>query len=220
MEITHLTAGNSPQGQSAAKAAVKNLIIYSITNSVNGKKYVGQTRQGLARRKGEHIYRFNLGERNHKLYMAMRKHGAENFKYEALCCCLKPEYLDEIEVQFIEQFNCFNRGYNMTCGGDSVSDETRAKLSAIFKGRKITWYNKMVETRRRNGSFGRPNSKGENSPLSVSYLVRNPDGSKIAIKGLRGFCRKNHLSHNLMLAVLNGKQSHHKGYSLLARFND
>lgn len=38
-------------------------IIYKITNLINGKVYIGLTTQGLSRRKGEHVYRFNLGER-------------------------------------------------------------------------------------------------------------------------------------------------------------
>lgn len=215
------------QGQSAAKAAVKNLIIYSITNVVNGKKYVGQTRQGLARRKGEHIHRFNLGERDHKLYKAMRKYGIENFKFEVLCHCRLPEYLNEMEQHFIARFNSFNRGYNMTCGGDGVSDETRAKLSTIFKGRRIHWYDKIVAARRArygaNMSSVSPKDfvpKGAKNANAKTYQIRFPDGSVQTIKGLRAFCKAADLDHSTLLATLSGLQRHHKGYSLLARFND
>lgn len=117
---------------------MKNWLIYSITNTVNGKIYVGQTRQGLARRKAEHIHRFNLGERDHKLYRAMRKYGIDKFRFDIVCYAPKLEDLDELERQVIAEHNSFQRGYNMTCGGDSISDETRAKLSAIHMGRKIT----------------------------------------------------------------------------------
>ena len=199
---------------------MKNLVIYAIINQVNGKRYVGQSRQGLARRKGEHIHRFNLGERDHKLYQSMRKHGIANFKFEILCHALRPDYLNELEKLFIERFNSFRRGYNMTCGGDSISDETRAKLSAALKGRKIPWAYKMVESRRRNGTLSRPNRKGAESKLAKSYLIKCPDGKQCRIKGLRGFCREHGLSHNLLIATLSGLQHHHKGYSLLSRFND
>jgi hypothetical protein len=202
---------------------VKNLIIYTITNKVNGKVYVGQSRQGLARRKGEHIHRFNLGERDHKLYRAIRKYGLKNFVFEVICCALKPEHLDALEIEFIEKFNSYRRGYNMTCGGDSVSDETRAKLSAIHKGRKITWYDKVVESRKRRraeaGPFKR-NIVGGKCSNSKSYLIRFPDSSERVVRGLRQFCRENGLSHNLLLATLNGAQRHHKNFTLLARFND
>lgn len=199
---------------------MKKLIIYAIVNCVNGKRYVGQSRQGLARRKTEHVHRFNLGERDHKLYRAMRKHGLANFSFEILCHATKPEYLDGLEAHFVERFNSFNRGYNMTCGGDGVSDETRAKLSKALTGRKVPWIWKSAETRRRNGLPGTPQPQGAAHWRATSYLVRLPDGSEQRIKGLRQFCRDRGLSHNLMLAVLSGTQRHHKGYSLLARFND
>lgn len=209
-------------GQSAAKAVAKNLIIYAVINTVNGKRYIGQSRQGLARRKGEHIYRFNLGERDHKLYQAMREYGIQNFKFEVLCHCPKPEDLDEMEVHFMALFDTVDNGYNMTWRGET-SDETKAKLSAKFKGRKAPWAEggRITEARRRNGTlYGTSMPKGAKSKLAVSYLVRCPDGSEIKVRGLRQFCRDRSLSHNLMFAVLAGKQHHHKGYALLARFND
>lgn len=198
---------------------MKNLI-YTITNLVNGKVYVGQTRQGLLQRQREHICRFNLGERDHKLYRAMKKHGIENFKFEVLFHCFDAKYLDEMELLFVKQFNSFNRGYNMTCGGDGVSEETIAKLRAVNLGRKITWTDKIVAKRRENGNYGKHTPKGEANPTSKSYLVRFPSGKEEKITGLRQFCIQNKLSHNLMIAVLNGTQRHHKGFSLLARFND
>ena len=200
---------------------MKKLVIYAIVNCVNGKRYVGQSRQGLPRRKAEHMHRFNLGERDHKLYQAMRKHGLENFKFEVLCHARRPEHLDGLEQLFIARFNSFHRGYNMTCGGDGVSDETRAKLRAIFKGRKLPWAWKIVEARRRNGTLGgHEGLKGAAHSRAKAYLIGLPDGSQQRVKGLRQFCRDHGLSHNLMLAILTGKQHHHKGYSLLARFND
>jgi len=198
-------------------------IIYKITNKKTGKVYIGQTIQGLSCRKREHIYRFNTRERDHKLYLSMRKHGIENFDFESLCCVLNESYLDEIEVALIKKYNSFNRGYNMTIGGDSVSLETREKLRKAMLGRKITWYDKILESRRRN-----PNKKdqklcipkGEKSILSKVYLVVHPDGTEEIIKGLRQFCLKHKLSHCLMLAVLKGLQNHHKGFKVKAKFND
>jgi group I intron endonuclease len=200
---------------------VKNLVIYAIVNTVNGKRYVGQSRQGLARRKSEHVHRFNLGERDHKLYQAMRKHGLESFQFEVLCHARRPEYLDGLERHFIERFNCFQRGYNMTCGGDGVADETRAKLRAIFKGRKLPWAWKIVEARRRNGTFGgQYGRKGADSNLAKTYLVQMPDGSQQTVKGINQFCKEHGLSKTAMLHILSGRQRTHRGYSLLARFND
>lgn len=201
---------------------MRNLVIYSITNAVNGKIYIGQTVQGLARRKGEHIHRFNLGERDHKLYRAMRKYGLEAFKFEVICNVLKREFLDEMECYFIEKHNSFRRGYNMTCGGDSVSEETRAKISAAHKGRKIPWHYKTWETRRRNPGKSPKEyvAKGSANRNSKSYLVRFPDGSEHTISGLNQFCKLHGLTKAPFFATLYGTQRHHKGFSLLARLND
>lgn len=197
-------------------------IIYVIRNKTNGKVYIGQTIQGLARRQSEHKYRFALGERDHKLYEAFRKHGFENFEFDVLLNCNSDE-LDNWERFFIAAANSYNRGYNMTCGGDGVSVETRAKLSAILKGRKVTWIDKAWITRRKNPNAAHPadhvKSGAENSN-SRGYLVKCPDGSEVRFKGLRAFCKERGLSHNLLIATLNGTQHHHKGYVLLARFND
>ncbi len=198
-------------------------IIYKITNKVNGKVYIGQTIQGLSRRKGEHIYRFNIRERDHKLYLAMNKHGIDNFTFESLCCVLKEEYLDDLEKHFVKEYNSFKRGYNMTCGGDSVSKETREKLRNVMLGRKITWYDKIVESRKRNPNKKDPKlfvPKGDKNVNAKVYLIVYPDGREEYIKGLRQFCLENGLSHCLMIAVLNGLQKHHKGFKVKARLND
>ena len=50
-------------------------IVYLIWNMVNGKKYVGQTIQPLEKRFNAHKYADSL------LGRAIRKYGAENFRY-------------------------------------------------------------------------------------------------------------------------------------------
>lgn len=194
-------------------------VIYRGTNTVTGKVYIGQTTRGLAYRKAGHLARFRLGERDHKLYQSMRKHGPDAFRWDVVCCALKPEWLDELETAIIKQEGSYMRGYNMTCGGDTVSDETRQKLSRIFKGRKVTWAHKAVATRRARGNLSHPQEKGDRNLLAKSYLVQCPDGSQVVVKGLRAFCRERGLDHGTMFAVLSGKQSHHKGY-VPRRFND
>lgn len=202
---------------------MKNLIIYEIKNVKTGKVYIGQTIQGLTRRKGEHIYRFKRSERDHKLYQSMRKHGLDAFKFSVICCALHKDYLDDLEIYFIKQSNSFRRGYNMTMGGDSVSDATREKLRKIMTGRKITWGSKIAESRRNNPNNPSPKDfvpNGANNKLSKWYAIKYPNGEVQIIKGLRAFCKRQGLTHSLMLATLKGLQTHHKGYSILSRFND
>jgi len=197
-------------------------LLYCITNKVTGKVYIGQTTQSIARRKAEHTNRCKAGKRDHKLYLSMRKHGIENFVFEVIARVASQEVLDKLEIEFIHQYNSYNRGYNSTEGGDSVSQETRKKLSEIFKGRKVTWSHKILEARRRNGTlYGVQRPKyGADNQKSKTYLVRTPSGDDVKFTGLRQYCRENSLSHNLLLSTLKGIQSHHKGYVLLETFND
>jgi len=195
-----------------------------IYNEVNDKAYIGVTTQDNPRhRLYEHISRYRRGDRDHKLYQAMRKYGIKSFSVILLCSVLDRSDLPLFEKAFIEFYDTFENGYNMTCGGDIVSDETKAKISKALTGRKITWYDKIVASRWNNPNVRSPKEyvpTGKNNPTSVEYLVRFPDGHEEKFRGLREFCREHNLSHNLLLAVLKGWQTHHKGFVLLAKSND
>lgn len=61
--------------------------VYLITNKINGKRYVGQTRTTIENRYKEHIKKgFHSKEKNTKpLYIDLQKYGKENFCIKLLC---------------------------------------------------------------------------------------------------------------------------------------
>ena len=199
-------------------------VIYLVTNIVTGKMYIGQTRRGLPHRKAGHLTRLRLGERDHKLYESMRKHGVENFTFEVLYRCRDEAELDAMEIFFIGAANSFRRGYNMTCGGDHVSDETREKLRRINTGRKVTWIDKAWASRKANILAGRTkpqeSRRGASHPRAKKYAIRLPDGTEQTIVGLNQFCTDHGLTKQCLLGTLSGAQRHHKNFALLARLND
>lgn len=196
-------------------------IIYTIRNSVNGKIYVGQTTQSLVQRRAEHLTRERKGDRDHKLYLAMKKHGVDKFVFEENCTSLKPEFLDALEVEIISQFNSYSRGYNATLGGNGVSDETKEKLRVLNTGRVITWGAKIVAVRRANGTLtGGKQKLGSLHPRSKAYAVRKPDGRCVRITGLKAFCRENGLTPKALYDTFNGLQHHHKGFTLMAKIQE
>ena len=67
----------------------------------------------------------------------------------------------------------------MTIGGDTVSQETRDKLSAIFNGRKITWYDKILESR----------SKNKNNKTKKYHTILTTYGTTFEIRDLSAFCK-------------------------------
>jgi group I intron endonuclease len=198
-------------------------IIYKVTNRVNGKVYIGQTIQPLSRRKGEHTYRFTHKTRDHLIYKAFEKHGFYNFTWEIVMECESAEELNQAEIRAIEWCNSYKRGYNMTPGGDAVSEETRAKLSEVLTGRDIRpWAHKIVATRRARGNYYGPDQKhthigvkGAKNPRSNVYVITEPNGMEHIVKGLRAWCRgweKEALNHPGLIEVARGRRGHHKGY--------
>ena len=99
--------------------------IYKITNSINGKMYIGKTEHlNPENRWKEHLHdckRFKNEKR--PLYDAMNKYGCENFYFEVLDNTNDSNQLCELEKYYIELYNTYIgsencNGYNATVGGD------------------------------------------------------------------------------------------------------
>lgn len=79
------------------------MIIYKITNTVNGMCYVGQTIQKLNKRKGNHKSDLRRNRSNTTLYNAMRKYGWDSFIWETICSCSSIKELNEKEIYYIKR---------------------------------------------------------------------------------------------------------------------
>jgi group I intron endonuclease len=111
--------------------------IYKITHRDSGKCYVGQSKDVFKRWK-EHS---NLAaKKKYALQNAFVLYGIDKFSFEVLEECDR-EMLNDKEVYWISCFDSVApNGYNLTSGGGqgvTVSDETKAKQSAVRKGRKL-----------------------------------------------------------------------------------
>lgn len=111
--------------------------IYKITNTTNGKSYIGQTIQKPEYRINDHL---NLNEKKCcALHNAIQKYGCDAFTVEILHEALDI-FLDDLEVTEIKEHNTIvPHGYNLQSGGRSnkvVSDKTRQKMSESQKKRK------------------------------------------------------------------------------------
>lgn len=106
--------------------------IYKITNTINGKCYIGKTESTPELRFLEHI-RDSKKERckDRPLYRAFNKYGVENFTIEMIEETDSPE---EREVFFIQQFDSYGRnGYNATIGGDGRAYIDRDAVIACYQ---------------------------------------------------------------------------------------
>ena len=119
--------------------------IYSIKNTINGKLYIGKSRNVNIRievhkkklRKNKHV--------NKHLQHSWNKYGEENFDIDIIEK-FSIEELNLNECYYIKNFGAINenKGYNLTYGGDGgiFSPETIKKMSEAQKGEKSFWYGK------------------------------------------------------------------------------
>ena len=112
--------------------------VYVITNLTNGKKYVGQTIQSVAKRFKQHATDNRSGRHMHA---SIKFYGEENFSIEEVVTCFDQKSLDICETLFIDTLNTFTpNGYNLCKGGANkgvVSSETRKKMANAKLGKKV-----------------------------------------------------------------------------------
>ena len=134
-EQAKLSEQPQPSEQQAQSAEQPQLsgqmgVIYKITCLVNGKGYVGKTKQKLEKRMTQHRYESKKGSIG--LGAAIEKYKWENFTVEILEEC-PVELLSDREIFFIRELDTkAPNGYNLTDGGEGLvnpSAETRAKMS-------------------------------------------------------------------------------------------
>lgn len=94
-------------------------LIYKITNNINGKIYIGQTKKSLKERFQKHCWKATEKDTYHSdmaIKKAIRKYGKNNFSSEIL---EYTEYtnLDSREKYWIACYNSYYNGYNCTKGG-------------------------------------------------------------------------------------------------------
>jgi len=133
--------------------------IYVITNTVNGKKYVGQTKQKLSARFAKHK---NLNARGcPKLHNSMKHHGVDKFICELITMC-EQEVADIYETMFIKIHDSVRNGYNILKGGGvgSMPRDVRVAIGKKTRKRDTTLPTNIHEHR-----------VGKN----VGYIVRHPD---------------------------------------------
>lgn len=114
------------------------MIIYAITNRVNGKRYIGMTEMTLARRWWQHQKATASGSRT-ILHCAIRKYGPDAFDVRIVAEAVLGANRDDLaalESLLIEQEKVLTPfGYNMTAGGDGIPRGHRHANEYATKGK-------------------------------------------------------------------------------------
>lgn len=136
-----------------------NLVgVYSIINTINGKRYVGSTTVSFEKRKGQHETLLRKGQHTSRhLQFAWDKFGADAFEFVVEHVCNADEAL-KWEQHYMDLYAAYNDefGYNILpkagnhlgakrtdeskkkMGAWKRSPELGAKISAALKGRKLS----------------------------------------------------------------------------------
>lgn len=140
--------------------------VYIIRNKINSKVYIGITSRTLEKRFKQHLQLAKRGER-FQLYKAIREYGKENFYIEQICECKTKEASKKLEKFYINKFDSFEKGYNMTIGGSGTD---------YWLGAKHKESTKLLISKKLRGNS---NSKFRKNFVKIEQL--DSDGNVISI---------------------------------------
>ncbi len=173
--------------------------IYLITNTINGKKYIGQTTYSMKER-----WRHHTKSVETRLGRDIRKFGEDKFSIIILAENIPIEQLDNMERFYIKQYEtCGDTEYNVSPGGKDTSAIHKLNLSNSRIGLKFTDNPKPVN----NKSKGiRRMSVKRCKPVRGTHLLTGE------IINLDSMSSDDRFDVRLISAVCRGKRRHHHGY--------
>lgn len=214
------------------------MIIYLITNNLNGKQYVGQTNHTLEKRIRGHRWKSSAqGGKNMPIAMAIQKYGWENFTAEVICECSSQEEMNEKEMYYAKKLNTFSpNGYNLSAGGafGLMTAEVRKRIAKANTGKKRTpeQCKRISEAHiglpisdelRKKRSINRkgmrlPDTAYENVQAKTYELI-DPAGKRQIVTNLREFCSANGYDYIKMHGITTGRKKTYKGWHLATPIN-
>ena len=121
--------------------------IYKITNSVNGKIYIGKTKRKTSIRWAEHIHDAKrCPKKNIPLHKAIVKYGEDKFIIDIIEKNINNNDLDYLEQFYIKKYNSTDSllGYNATKGGDGGKTSGKLTEEDVAEIRKMLSHNVSI----------------------------------------------------------------------------
>lgn len=173
------------------------MIIYKITNKINGKFYIGKTIDCLKNRWSKHC---RPSSKCTYLSSAIKKYGPDNFKLQILIHCTSKKHLNELEQMCIAKYK---PDYNLTKGGDGGAltgpalEKMKLNVSRSLRGVKKPKRSKRHSENISKSLTGKINPK-KRKPIKCSNGIEY-DSIVSASKSLN-------LSKGNIHSVLNGRR--------------
>lgn len=150
--------------------------LYSIVTKHDNKMYIGKTEERFIRRYWLHRWQLrNNCHDNRYMQNVFNKYGEEDFVFEPIYIKRDDEDLCDLEIKYIERYDTFNSGYNLTLGGEGFRgvkfEMTEARIEAcrmkseLYKGRK---HSEETKDKMRKSKLGIKMSDDSKRKLSES----------------------------------------------------
>lgn len=128
------------------------MLVYRMV-SPEKKSYIGFTEKTLERRMDQH--KNDASRFDYDLHLALRKYPIEKWNIEVLEECVSRKDLEARERYYIQKFDSFRNGYNMTLGGDGMDSKTASKKrKEYFKTDKGKEWKKVLSKKWKENNPG------------------------------------------------------------------
>lgn len=174
------------------------MIVYLVTNKVNGKQYVGQSVGTLNYRWKKHLAAVKEGS-SYYFHRAIRKYGEEHFSTEPLHICETKEEMDFVEMFYICLLCTKSpKGYNSTEGGEGTvghkhTEKSIQQMRESHSGAVVTEEHKE---KLRKASKGVPKTKEHRENISKGRMGMRfslTHRTNIIIGHTKTVCKRGHL---------------------------
>ena len=176
--------------------------LYLMINKINGKQYVGYTKQDIKQYMRFRKYDAITKQKNptRALYRAIKKYGWAAFDWVELLYCEELSDAKQFEIQLIKEYDSYvPNGYNMTRGGDGGSITTEQKREKCRQARA-----KQIFTEE---------DKRKRSENKKRYFKENPRSQETVKKwrkSIKEYYKNNPKTDEDMANTWNGYQKYRK----------
>lgn len=214
--------------------------VYQHINKINGKRYIGITKQIPESRWGTDGINY---KNSPYFYSAIQKYGWNNFEHEILFDNFTKEEACAKEIELIAYFNTQDKryGYNIMEGGSApiipeevrkvmsekmrgnknglghpCSEEKKRKISEAQKGRKLTEEHKTKLSMAKKGSHHASPSAETRKKISDSHAKKQVycEENNRVYESIQSCAKELGLDPTLVCACCKGKHKSTHGYHL------
>ena len=201
--------------------------IYKITNTINGKCYIGETtKSDPEKRWKEHKNTIKRRAGCPALQNSVIKHGIDNFKFEILIICFDEDRY-KYEIEYIKKYNTLiPNGYNILEGGPGGgfkgkkhSEETKKRMSENMKQKYIDNPNYGTVHSQETRNLISKNRKGINLGKKIPdeilqkrklNFINNPEIKQKISNSLKEYHKNNINSCKTRENISNSLKEYHK----------